>query len=138
MGLTGLVELDSKLPRETLEHLAIGAYHASKAGPVALLLTGLSTGDVDPLLDTVVRVDPREHAGVRYLAGIDADTVTLAASATFVVASSTTLRAALDARGVPWLDVTAGLRILLPLRASTPAPGSTGIRPRARGTFATR
>lgn len=138
MGLAGLVELTSDLPRETLERLALGAYRVSKAGPVGLLLTGLGTGDIDPLLDTVVRIDPRKHAGVRYLAGIDADTMNLAASARFVVATSAPLREALDARGIPWLDAASGLRIVLDPQTSRRPPGGTAPRSRSRGTLATR
>ena len=138
MGLVGLVELTSDLPRETLERLALGAYHASRAGPVGLALTGLGIGDVDPLLDAVVRTDPRTYAGVRYLAGNDADTVSLAAAASFVVATSTQLQDALDVRGVPWLDASDGLRLVLHPRTSRYPRRPAENRSRRRGDLATR
>lgn len=60
------VDIGADLDHEVRERLAIAAYRASSSNSVAIVLRGVSAGDVDRMLDPVVREEGVNGARVRY------------------------------------------------------------------------
>jgi len=143
MRLSGLVELTSEIPRDIRERLATGAYRASTAGMVGIALNGLSAGEVNRCLDTVVASETAYVHGVWFLDGavVTERLLTLARDATFVVAESEAFRGALEQAGIRWMDAAAGDRLLTGWTGRRSTPPETRVEassgdPR-RGALAT-
>jgi hypothetical protein len=83
------------------------AYRASAAVPVLLVLDRVSRAEADKVLDHVVTRSQLNRPGVRYAEADDEVTVLEAAkNARRIFASSDRFRAKLDARRLPYQDLT--------------------------------
>lgn len=122
MRLNGFVELTGRLDTDTLRTLAVGAYRMSRERPVALALNGLQHRVVDRILDPAVRADGCGASGVWYLQAITIEeTLILAAErASFVIATSRELSAALDARGIRHMREDEGMVHMMDSIATPP------------------
>lgn len=75
MSYDVLVEISDDLDAELRDRLVSLAYAASRSGPIGLVLRGVPPGEVDRRLDPVVRSQPMQTGGVRYLAVEDAKAI---------------------------------------------------------------
>jgi hypothetical protein len=87
--------------------LIAAAYRVSRSAPVLLVLDRVSRAEVDRALDEVVTSSELNRPGVVYAdAADDALVMAAATRAHWVFARSSRFRAKLDARGLPYHDLT--------------------------------
>lgn len=102
MGEIALIEVAAGGGSNDPQALLSFAYRVSRTGRVLLVLNGLSRAQADRMLDTVVRDEGLDVAGLQYVDGSDhATVVRLAAAARTVVAVSEPLKSLLENSGIP-------------------------------------
>jgi hypothetical protein len=128
-----IVEVEPNSAGGLPSDLITAAYHASRYGPVTLVLRGVSTAAVDRELDPVVVYGRRDVCGVRYVDASDRAGVLAAAQAAQIgVGRTSEFRALLAALGVPCVAPEAAETALNPREGSgVQAPPSAFVASRS-------
>jgi hypothetical protein len=101
MSIRALVELSCELAPEEQQSLVAWAYDLSRTGRVALLLSGVSRGAADRMLDKVVAREGIQVHGLLYLEPEDeAALIGFTVLAPTIIASTESFRALLHGRGI--------------------------------------